>query len=461
MKYYSKVEIENAIRNNEPIIINDEIVDRMRTGELDPYILREGLCGRDVRSFDFSNLSDNYLAYLSFDTETKFPEYLQGKAMNLLENAKNIMQEITILHSKGIDGTGKKITIIDTPFQTTKEDDDIDYYSMDGVETENHGITVLSIIRSIVPNAQVVFIGDNKRAGKNRNDLLNSFIRKNVGSTTIADSDIVSISSPISIDSKLINDQCEILNSPRFYSSSQDNLGFRYGFVRRNSDNEKIEPADCISEGKDRREIEKFCLQELEKLGLSYSNISQNNIYEIVRKLKEAGILENDPKVAFIKQVATSDEEYRISSINEDKLVTPGIASSKDLVCIPSAGITVRQNGGKFKYMATNSNSFSIPVVSALFIMARQINPTISLEDFSKICRETSVEKDGIKTISPIRTMEAIEERQKSCTLQEIGQGTIHDFEHNTGDAIKSFEEFEHEIAIHTQANEGQIRGEN
>ena len=178
MRYYSKVEIENAIRNNESIIINDEIVDKMRAGELDSYILREGLCGRDVRSFDFSNLSDNYLAYLSFDTETKFPEYLQGKAIELLENAKSIMQEINILHSKGINGTGRKITIIDTPFEATKEDDDIDYYSMDGVETENHGITVLSIIRSIVPNAQVVFIGDNKRAGKNRNDILNSFIKE-------------------------------------------------------------------------------------------------------------------------------------------------------------------------------------------------------------------------------------------------------------------------------------------
>ena len=60
MRYYSKVEIENAIRNNESIIINDEIVDKMRAGELDSYILREGLCGRDVRSFDFSNLSDNF-----------------------------------------------------------------------------------------------------------------------------------------------------------------------------------------------------------------------------------------------------------------------------------------------------------------------------------------------------------------------------------------------------------------
>lgn len=457
MRYYSKVEIENAIRNNESIIINDEIVDKMRAGELDSYILREGLCGRDVRSFDFSNLSDNYLAYLSFDTETKFPEYLQGKAIELLENAKSIMQEINILHSKGINGTGRKITIIDTPFEATKEDDDIDYYSMDGVETENHGITVLSIIRSIVPNAQVVFIGDNKRAGKNRNDILNSFIKEIVGSVAIADSDIVSISSPISVDSRLINDKCEILNSSRFYSSSQDNLGFRYGFVRRNSDDEKVEPADCISEGKSRKETEKFCLLELEKLGLSYSNISPSNIDEIVSKLKETGILEDDPRVSFIRKVAISDEEYKINSINEDKLVTPGIECGKDLVCIPSAGITVRQNCGKFKYMATNSNSFSIPVVSALFIMARQINHTISLEEFSKICRETSIEKDGIKTISPIRTMETIKERQKGCTLQEIGQGTIQDFKQNTGDAIKSFEEFEQGISIRTQTNERQI----
>ena len=413
MRYYSKEEIENAIKDNEVIVINDEIVDRMRAGELDSYILREGLCGRDVRNFDFSGLSEGYLAYLSFDTNTIFPEHLQGRATELLENAKSIMSEISTLHSRGIDGTGRKITIIDTPFEITDEDEGIDYYSMDGAEEENHGITVLSIVRTIVPNAQVVFIGDDKKAGSNRKNNLSSFVRQSVGTEKISDSDIVSISSSISLDRESLDESCEILNSNRFYVSNKDNLGFRYGLVIRNGEEEIIEPADCISEGKDRRVVERFCLQKLEELGLDYPSISAGNIGDIISKLKGFGISEDDPRLEFISQLATSDEEYRMASINADKKVTPGIECGEDLVCIPSAGITVRQNGGTYKYIATNSNSFSIPVVSALFIMARQLDSTISLDEFSKICKETSLEKNGIRIISPVNAMEAIRGRNR------------------------------------------------
>lgn len=460
MKYYSKVEIEEAVKNNETISISDEVIDKMRAGKSDSYILREGLCGRNIKTWDFSGLSEEYLAYLSFDTETQFPEYLQEKANSLLESSKCIIQEIEKLHDIGLDGTGRKITIIDTPFELTKDDEDIEYYQMAGAETENHGVTVLSIIKSIVPNAQIVFIGENKRAGENRQQILNDFIRDNLDSTAIYDSDIVSISSPLSIDSKFVDSKCEILNSPRFYSSNQKNLGFRYGFVRRTSKVENIEPADCISEGKDRNEAEMFCLEKLEQLGLRYTEINPSNIDEIVNKLKDVGISEDDSRISFLKKVAMSDEEYRINSINEDKLITPGRECNQELVCIPSAGITVRQNGGKFKYMATNSNSFSIPVVSALFTIARQLNPNISLDEFSEICRSTSIERDGFKIITPIGIVEAIKEKQNVCTFEQIGRGTTQSFTQNTGEAISAFETFEQGVKNQEQMKEGQVQGE-
>jgi len=425
MKYYSKNEIEKAIKNNETIVINDEIIDKMRNGEFDSYVIREGLCGKNIKKWDFSGLSEEHLAYMSFDNETQFPEYLQEKADRLLEKSRCIMQEIEELHKMGLDGTGRKITIIDTPFELTKEDEDIKYYQMNGVELENHGITVLSIIKAIAPNAQIIFVGDDKRAGKNREQNLNNFIRENLDSAEIYDSDVISISSPINVDNNLVNNRCEILNSPRFYSSSQENLGFRYGIIRRNGNVESIEPADCISEGKDRKADEKFCLEELEKLGLKYTEINSSNIDEIVNRLKNIGISEDDPKITFIRKIAMSDEEYRISSINEERLRTPGKMGNQELVCIPSAGITVRQNNGKFKYMATNSNSFSIPVVSALFTIARQINPNISLKEFSNICKRTAIEKEGVKTITPLGIMKEIQERNKTKSIQGLVQESI------------------------------------
>lgn len=50
MKYYSQFEIENAIKNDETIIINDEVIYKMINGEYDNYIIREGLCGRNIEN---------------------------------------------------------------------------------------------------------------------------------------------------------------------------------------------------------------------------------------------------------------------------------------------------------------------------------------------------------------------------------------------------------------------------
>jgi hypothetical protein len=77
MKYYSQFEIENAIKNDETIIINDEVIYKMINGEYDNYIIREGLCGRNIENWDLSGLSEQMLQCLSFDSDTKFPKNFQ------------------------------------------------------------------------------------------------------------------------------------------------------------------------------------------------------------------------------------------------------------------------------------------------------------------------------------------------------------------------------------------------
>ena len=121
-----------------------------------------------------------------------------------------------------------------------------------------------------------------------------------------------------------------------------------------------------------------------------------------MNKLREFGIPENDQRLQLVKELAKSPQEYRLQSIRDDKMKTPGKSiKNNNLICIPSAGITVKQNDGKFKYIATNSTSFSIPVVTGLFAMARQINPEISLEQFSEICMKTARIDNGYKVVSP------------------------------------------------------------
>lgn len=81
--------------------------------------------------------------------------------------------------------------------------------------------------------------------------------------------------------------------------------------------------------------------------------------------------------------------------------------------------------------------------------------------DNKRINIASAEEKYGIATISPIIAKETIGEKQKGCTLQEIGQGTIQDFKQHTGDAINCFKEFEKEAESYIQLNEEQIQGEN
>lgn len=164
MKYYSQSEIEDSIKNGEKIIINDDIIRKMINGEFDNYIIREGLCGRNIENWDLSGLSEQMLQYVSFDSDTQFPENLQIQAQKLLESSISIMQEIQELQEVGITGKGVIIAIIDTPFDISQFGDNLSYYQIEGINKENHGITVTSIISQIVPESQIIFLVIIKKA---------------------------------------------------------------------------------------------------------------------------------------------------------------------------------------------------------------------------------------------------------------------------------------------------------
>lgn len=352
MKYFSKEEIENAINNGERIIITDQIILDMINGKYNNYLLREGLCGRDLTNWNMDGLSKTMLPYISFDSDTIFPTKLQEEATELLESSKSIMKEIDELHNLGITGKGVKVAIIDTPFDNKHIDRNINYYQMPNTESENHGMMVTSIISQIVPDAQITFFGDNKKS-LNRQNVTNSLIRSTLENQPI-DADVLSISSPLSVDRTMISDKCEIINSKNF---NDGEVGCRYGIrIKKDDGSEIILPSDCQSEAKnDRSKIEK--IRSLDERSLALLNMAS----------------EENP------------EEYKIASINFDKRFGAsniGKNGDNNLVCIPSAGITVKQNNGKYKYLGTNSTSFSIPIVSGLFAMARQIDmmKSISME---------------------------------------------------------------------------------
>ena len=98
------------------------------------------------------------------------------------------------------------------------------------------------------------------------------------------------------------------------------------------------------------------------------------------------------------------------------------------MVCIPSAGITVKQNYGKIKYIGTNSTSFSIPVITGLFAMARQVNPKMTLKQFSEICRQTAKEENGYMVVSPktmIRAVSRFKKEDKKISIEDAVRNEI------------------------------------
>lgn len=426
MKYYSKLEIDKAIQNGETIIINDEVIRKMINGEYNNYIIREGFCGKDLtlRNWDLSGLSETMLPYLSFDSDTKFPEHIQEQANKLLENSKIIMQGIQKLQEEGITGKEVNIAIIDTPFDSSQFGDNLSYHQMDGVAMENHGITVTSIISQIVPEAQIIFFGDDKTS-KTRNDNIEELIKSVINDERL-NADVLSISSPVKVDEELLSENCEVINSSNFNSCE---IGFGYGLRKRVNGEEIIEPADCQSEGKNKQIIEKKIVNELKRMGIEVESINEINIEQIIDKLKALGIHENDQRLQLVRKLSKSPEEYNLQSIRDDKTITPGKSSKNDdLVIIPSAGITVKQNDGKFKYIGTNSTSFSIPVITGLFAMARQVNPKITLEQFSEICKQTATVENGYKVINPIamiREVNKYKENNKKIPFENIIKNAI------------------------------------
>ena len=164
-------------------------------------------------------------------------------------------------------------------------------------------------------------------------------------------------------------------------------------------------------------------------MGIEVESINEINIEQIIDKLKALGIHENDQRLQLVRKLSKSPEEYNLQSIRDDKTITPGKSSKNDdLVIIPSAGITVKQNDGKFKYIGTNSTSFSIPVITGLFAMARQVNPKITLEQFSEICKQTATVENGYKVINPIamiREVNKYKENNKKIPFENIIKNAI------------------------------------
>lgn len=189
------------------------------------------------------------------------------------------------------------------------------------------------------------------------------------------------------IRAKLENKGCKLIDSPTF------SKGFTH--VDRRGDNIFLRNTKyMISDQK--YDDEKI------RINKELSNINEN----------ELGKEQYEKIVQIYKEALMSKEKYEniVGKIIENQC--------KNEIGVVSGGITYMQNdgvGGK-KYSAHSSQSFSIPQVSAIYALARQMDNNISYDEFYNICKSTCI-KEKCNLINPEGIVRQINEQNREKSL--------------------------------------------
>lgn len=118
----------------------------------DDAMFMNGLSGIDCRKFDFSDLSKENFACITFDSFTKFPKEIEKDFYKILEDGKKVGLGFEDLIKDGkLSGEDIHIAIADQEFDSTDIDSDdlqiIEHFEKNG--TENfHGKTASSLLAS-------------------------------------------------------------------------------------------------------------------------------------------------------------------------------------------------------------------------------------------------------------------------------------------------------------------------
>lgn len=68
---------------------------------------------------------------------------------------------------------------------------------------------------------------------------------------------------------------------------------------------------------------------------------------------------------------------------------------------IPCGGRTFATENNTYKYFSTCSASYTIPQLTALLAISRQINQNLEYKEFVNNCRQTAIDIGGRRLISP------------------------------------------------------------
>ncbi len=407
--------------------LTDSDVQDMLDGKVSNYLLREGLCGRDISQWDLSDLSLEFFKKLCFDSNTKFSEEQMQKfnPKELLEKAKKPSQDICRLHSQGITGQGLTLAVIDTNIDREHEifsNGNIHMKSSNNMgEVEPHGLTVVSALTQIVPDSQIDYYPYDK-TNKNNDNIREELIDKIIESGV----KIISMSSSFNSEEirKRVLEKCEkagvtLIDQPAFVK--------HFTFCFRDIDENGEEHFEEAFMEPETASLPKAKWEEYQSLLGKYGVEDRKALSE---KIKLDSNIKEEVKPIILKRLENFGElfdcksyegEGGVTNISKQKIIQEererkNVSRAEKPIEIHCGGRSFASPDG-YKYWGSCSNSYTIPQIVGIFALARQISPNLSFEQFSKIANQTSMQiaSDGYDrlVISPENLIEQIKQLEE------------------------------------------------
>lgn len=334
----------------------------------------------DVRSMDCAdkNLSKYTSEQISFDSGTVFPKDASSLPIDfdanvIMERHKNPGLNLHKLHEQGIDGNGVSMAIIDQPLSPHDEyNDNIVHYEeflvYKGQSGSMHGSAVASIAVGktigVAPKAKLYYFAADLADGEFEND-----------------------------ETKR--------RTSKYYADALDKIIETNKIL---ADNEKIVVVSISAFPSWSRDPE-IWNKALEKA-------KQAGIFVITTGLKQEYGLRDNGVYRFVSQDPDNFESYRQTNWQIDRALP--IDVQKNTLCFPMDHRTTAAPNGINDYVhyASGGASWMIPFEAGVYVLAKQVKPDITPEEFFKFGLETGYYSESAQCVlvNPVELIQKLKQ---------------------------------------------------
>ena len=320
-----------------------------------------GLAGKDLTDKDLTRLSLPFLAALTFDGNTRWPERTQlpegFSPEDWIETGKNPGLGVRALHRQGITGKGIAVAIVDKPIRHEHREfrGRIHYYEVFDGEEEGraphfHGIACASILAGetvgVAPEATIHY-----------------FAVPDVGGNF------------------------------HYYSIAADRIIEVNGSLNDAQKIRLVSISDGLGRDNPYRDEWRAALERLQEAGVEVVYSSRGRLDE------------------FVWGGVAPYEDREIASNYDLALYLAGMDVPREEIIIPGDYRTTASNKGEdlYIYWGTGGWSWAIPYAAGLAALAWQLEPALTYAEIESVLRETAVAaRDGRRVIDPTAFVEAL-----------------------------------------------------